>query len=285
MRGLSSAFTTPSSIERLRKKLVLCSDESGGEQIVLEPCREGEPIFLYQPVGSNPKYFYMYETFFTKLNVRLPFSDFECDILRTLNVAPSQMHPNSWGFVRAFYLLCKNYDILPTPPLFFYFFQAKQNHKTKVSWVSLNSFPGRSLLSLFNQSYKHFETRYFRVRNNEFSELIADSSGGYKFPLYWTSNPAYTNGTDRLNLSAVERVDADFLETFPLLNTNNIISLEFEPAALRQYFGNYLLVMFFEYIAYIFELITDSLSYLFQLTCRQCLRPASCLIIQREPKP
>ncbi|KAJ1399700.1 hypothetical protein SESBI_30118 [Sesbania bispinosa] len=41
----------------------------------------------------------------TDLGVRLPFSNFEVSILRYLNIAPSQLHPNAWGFIRSFMAL------------------------------------------------------------------------------------------------------------------------------------------------------------------------------------
>ncbi|BAT76398.1 hypothetical protein VIGAN_01439200 [Vigna angularis var. angularis] len=34
--------------------------------------------------------------------VRLPLSVFQMDVLKTLNVAPTQLHPNSWGYIQAF---------------------------------------------------------------------------------------------------------------------------------------------------------------------------------------
>jgi len=41
------------------------------------------------------KFFYMYMCCFLQLNVRLSLDDFALGVLRLLNVAPTQLHPNS----------------------------------------------------------------------------------------------------------------------------------------------------------------------------------------------
>ncbi|XP_057431497.1 uncharacterized protein LOC130724309 [Lotus japonicus] len=233
VRRLSSIYTSPKSINKLRSQLSLSSKENAGK-ITIEECYEDEPVCFNQaPGGSSPEFFYMYETLFSRLNIKLPFSEFECDVLRTLKVAPTQLHPNSWAYVRAFSILCRNYKINPSARLFFCFFERMFSRK---GWVSLIRIPGKSILSLFTSSYKNFKTKYFRVKNSQdFPELIKDASGGYKFPLYWSSNPSPISVTDRSSLTPIERVHASFLETFPTLSSSDIINLGNKPVALRQY--------------------------------------------------
>ena len=72
---------------------------------------------------------------------------FEKDLLTMLNVAPVQLHPNNWAIIRAFTILCSQLNILPIMKVFLYFFKAK--HSGRQLWVSLNSVPGRALLTLF----------------------------------------------------------------------------------------------------------------------------------------
>jgi len=45
--------------------------------------------------GDTEKFFYMYMCHFSQLYIRLPFEDFTMGVLRLLNVAPTQLHPNS----------------------------------------------------------------------------------------------------------------------------------------------------------------------------------------------
>ena len=45
---------------------------------------------------ASEEFFYMYMCHFSQLYIRLPFYDFTIRVLRLLNVAPMQLHPNSW---------------------------------------------------------------------------------------------------------------------------------------------------------------------------------------------
>jgi len=56
------------------------------------------------------------------LDIRLPLTMFEKGVLRKLNIAPAQLHPNSWVFVKSFKITCKALGIVPTLGKVFYFF-------------------------------------------------------------------------------------------------------------------------------------------------------------------
>ena len=58
-------------------------------------------------------------------------------MLEYLNVAPSQLHPNSWAMVRAIDVLGLFFNIRPSVLVFLYFFQMKLTDK--ISWVALNT--------------------------------------------------------------------------------------------------------------------------------------------------
>lgn len=58
--------------------------------------------------------FYMYREVFSELGVRVPFSSFQIAVLNFLRVAPSQLHPNSWGFIGAFEIFFRVYNLLCT---------------------------------------------------------------------------------------------------------------------------------------------------------------------------
>ncbi|MCI73729.1 hypothetical protein A2U01_0094993, partial [Trifolium medium] len=49
--------------------------------------------------------FGMYEFAFKDLKMRLPFSELVVGVFGWLDLAPSQLHPNSLAFIRAFELL------------------------------------------------------------------------------------------------------------------------------------------------------------------------------------
>jgi len=61
--------------------------------------------------------------------------------------------------------------------VFLYFFEAKSLGKKL--WVSFNGVAGRVLLSLFQQSYKGFQGKFFKIRCSKFDPTLL-----YGFPLY-----------------------------------------------------------------------------------------------------
>lgn len=122
----ASEYTSASLVERFPR---LLTDARRENYVVVEPCVAGESICYRPPPGDEDRFTFVYETMFTKLGVKLPFSDFECGMLRALNIAPSQLHPNSWGFLRAFTILCHGIGSEPSVGLFLSFFQAKSSPK------------------------------------------------------------------------------------------------------------------------------------------------------------
>ena len=93
-------------------------------------------------------------------------------------MAPAQLHPNSWAFVRVFAILCNHFGHTPSVDVFLYFFEAKSPGKKL--WVSFNGVAGRVLLTLFQQSYKGFKGKFFRVCCTDYDRTLLDG-----FPLYW----------------------------------------------------------------------------------------------------
>jgi hypothetical protein len=51
---------------------------------------------------DTPDFMMLYECLFCDLRHHFPFSDFQVEIPNQLDVAPSQIHPNAWGFINAF---------------------------------------------------------------------------------------------------------------------------------------------------------------------------------------
>ncbi|XP_029128209.1 uncharacterized protein LOC114916185 [Cajanus cajan] len=65
--------------------------------------------------GAKMESFYMYDCLIRDLKVKLPFDEFTMGVLRVLNVAPTQLHPNSWAQLQGFKHLCKCVNIKPSP--------------------------------------------------------------------------------------------------------------------------------------------------------------------------
>ncbi|MCH98516.1 hypothetical protein A2U01_0019519, partial [Trifolium medium] len=64
----------------------------------------------------------MYQIAFERLGYWMPFTDLEMAVFRHLHVSPSQLHPNSMVFLRAFEVTTSYLGISPTLKLFFHAF-------------------------------------------------------------------------------------------------------------------------------------------------------------------
>ena len=65
------------------------------DDVILEPCIIWEYVYIACPKGFKNEYLHFYVGVLEDFNIHLPFIDFEFDLLKTLNAAPSQLHPNS----------------------------------------------------------------------------------------------------------------------------------------------------------------------------------------------
>jgi len=90
--------------------------------------------------------------FFTDAHVDLPFNKITMRVLHILNVAPTQLHSNSWGYLQCFRLLCEMFGLTPSPQSFLHCYSARSS--TPVRWVSLVSQSKSALFSPYIISYK-----------------------------------------------------------------------------------------------------------------------------------
>jgi len=89
------------------------------EDVELLPCGEDENVYTQHPEGGEV--YYMYAAVLEEFGVQIPLNDFEMDVIKALNVAPSQIRPNIWAFIRGFEILCKAFEIEPLLGPFLYF--------------------------------------------------------------------------------------------------------------------------------------------------------------------
>ncbi|QCD87102.1 hypothetical protein DEO72_LG3g1634 [Vigna unguiculata] len=71
-----------------------------------------------------------------ELHVRLSLDDFTMGVLRALNIAPTQLDPNSWAYMQAFRVLCRSLYLQPSPYAFLYFYDTRPRQPT--TWLSLD---------------------------------------------------------------------------------------------------------------------------------------------------
>ncbi|RDY10135.1 hypothetical protein CR513_05389, partial [Mucuna pruriens] len=195
--------------------------QHGPWSVLVSPCRHGESVSTIPTAGGKP-YFYLYDTLHSKLGVKLPFTHFERAILQALNVAPTQLYPNSWAFVRAFELLCEDLGKAPSLGVFFWFFSLQKTDK--VGWTSLSNRPKRKLFKPFLESYKSFKTWFFKViPSDSRPNLLLDQLGRPFFPLAWMHQPVVSVTVRRKDLKDWEDVFIKELEELPLLPSADII--------------------------------------------------------------
>ncbi|MED6133740.1 hypothetical protein PIB30_030957 [Stylosanthes scabra] len=111
-------------------------------QYELVPPNSEERVCYYNLLHPEERYFiYMYECLFSKLDVRVSFTQFEQDILYKCRVASSQLHPNSWGFMKAFQTVYWYLHLDLSLRAFLYFFHLTQpfSSRKKSQWSSFRA--------------------------------------------------------------------------------------------------------------------------------------------------
>ncbi|MED6181609.1 hypothetical protein PIB30_020873 [Stylosanthes scabra] len=161
---------------------------------------------------------------------------FECAVLRQINCAPSQIHPNSWGFMRAFQILMEYLEVKPSLEIFFHLFQAKGVDIGM--WVTLSSHQGRTVFCPFKASYKDFKEFYIKVRSAEDSfPFFLDGHLAEKFPLYWNKKPSQCLGLEELSDRDTGLVEFLFLnlEGGKVLTTSELLKWDSDRESVIDY--------------------------------------------------
>jgi len=194
------------------------------EDIVVLPCTPSEPICGDERASNGVPFFYFYQTVFKRIGMRLPFSAFERELLTEIKVASAQLHPNSWAFVKAFDILCGYIGQPLSVDIFLHFFEVKKQGKSL--WVSLSSIAERVIFSLFQQSYKGWKGKFFKVCCSDYD--CADLDG---FPLYWVEEIRLT----KPELPSTDREVCRILASVGTFDTSILISREYDVEALTRY--------------------------------------------------
>ncbi|XP_045797668.1 uncharacterized protein LOC123891829 [Trifolium pratense] len=153
-RGIASTITAQDP------RLFTIVEEAGSENWEVRTPAEGERV-CSSYTGCS---FTMYEMAFKELGFRLPFNDLEAGIFGRLRVAPSQLHPNSLAFIRAYQILCRYLEVEATVALFFYIFQIqRQKVGDRQGWISLKH-QSSKIFRMFVESARGFKERYYVVK-------------------------------------------------------------------------------------------------------------------------
>jgi len=124
----TSSINTELGVHRLRKgdQLDLSFRKEHDSKVAVLPCFPGEPVCADDKGSNDDLFCFIYTPVFKKVKLRLPFTRFERELLTELNIAPAQLHPNSWAFVRAFQILCAHLLLPASVDVFLFLFEAKK---------------------------------------------------------------------------------------------------------------------------------------------------------------
>jgi hypothetical protein len=229
---VSSIYQSAESVVKFRER----HDVSGNfdeEHIILEPVDAGE--YVTSVHTTDPAFFYMYTHFIKDFHLYFPFSEFQMSMLRVLNVAPTQLSPNSWSFIKAFELVCFGLDISePSVAVFFSFYHIKKLFPNSI--VSLSAQPHRGLFGLYSSNYKNYKDTFVRVRCGEGGrDAMYSSDDTPLFPFYWTTNPRLIKGVVYETLSEFERDTVAYLESLNQMSLRDLLDADGAPAVLERY--------------------------------------------------
>ncbi|MED6108545.1 hypothetical protein PIB30_025025 [Stylosanthes scabra] len=107
-------------------------------------------------------FLWVYQELFTRLRMRLPFSDFQRDVMTRCRVAVSQLHLNWRGFILSFEKVCLHSGFRPTIRLFFYIYDV-HFPPGGYGYVSFRARQGRRLFDSYEESIQEFKWHYFKV--------------------------------------------------------------------------------------------------------------------------
>jgi len=94
----SSKYRWSTSLEYFVVNIPMVVSEVERGFVSMEKCLVNDRVCYDREEGESD-FFLMYLAFFTDVHVRLPLDEFTMRVLRILNVAPTQLHPNSWGYL------------------------------------------------------------------------------------------------------------------------------------------------------------------------------------------
>ncbi|MED6155951.1 hypothetical protein PIB30_010299 [Stylosanthes scabra] len=161
-----AVLTQPSVVEsdslpEFRRSFLLMEDSGAEGDYVLEAAGPSDRV-PFRAGEEGPHFLWVYQELFTRLRMRLPFSDFQRDVMTCYRVAVSQLHLNGWGFILAFEKVCLHYGFRPTIRLFFYIYDL-HFPPGGYGYISFRARQGRKLFDSYEDSIQEFKWHYFKV--------------------------------------------------------------------------------------------------------------------------
>lgn len=96
-------------------------DESVAQYDMARLCKASKKVYM-KPKPDSYDFTYVYDFLFKEYGITFPLTEFEAGMLTLMNIAPSQLHPNSWAFLKCFELLCRHLDFEPSTNVYIHFY-------------------------------------------------------------------------------------------------------------------------------------------------------------------
>ncbi|MED6127640.1 hypothetical protein PIB30_089910 [Stylosanthes scabra] len=153
-------------LPELHREMRLAQDLASERDYVLEAAGPSDWLpsdwLPFRALEDRTHFLWVYVELFTRLGVRLPFSDFQREVLTRCQVAASQLHLNGWGFLRTFERVCLHFGFRPSLRIFLYTYQLHAPPPGN-DFLSFRAYHGRRLFDAFEESIQEFKWHYFKV--------------------------------------------------------------------------------------------------------------------------
>ncbi|MED6126081.1 hypothetical protein PIB30_074932 [Stylosanthes scabra] len=210
-------FTHPSVVEadmllELRHEMRVTADRAAEGDFLLEAA--GPSNWLpFRAQEDRTRFLWVYTELFTRLGVRLPFTEFQREVLSRCPVAASQLHLNGWGFLRTFERMCLHFGFRPSWPVFLYTYQLHAPPPGK-GFMSFRAHQGRKLFDSFEESIQEFKWHYFKVLSFPGKRPFWLDDESTPFPwVYWKAEVGDYHITA---LDPLETLAFEFLQSLPV---------------------------------------------------------------------
>ncbi|MED6193232.1 hypothetical protein PIB30_017198 [Stylosanthes scabra] len=199
------------SLPEFRRNCLLMEDSGAEGDYVLEAAKPSDRV-PFRAGEDGPHFLWVYQELFTRLRMRLPFSDFQRDVMTRCRVAVSQLHLNGWGFILAFEKLCLHYGFRPTIRLFFYIYDV-HFAPGGYGYISFRARQGWRLFDSYEESIPEFKWHYFKILAAPGKRAFCLDHENKPFPwVYW--NPEVKDFVV-YNLEPLEMAAFRFLISLP----------------------------------------------------------------------
>ncbi|MED6148587.1 hypothetical protein PIB30_054505 [Stylosanthes scabra] len=156
-----SSMLASEHLPELRREMRLAQDLASERDYVLEAAGPSDRL-PFRVLEDRTHFLWVYVELFMRLGVRLPFPDFQREVLTRCQVAASQLYLNGWGFLRTFERVCLHFGFRPSWRIFLYTYQLHAPPPEN-DFLSFRAYQGRSLFDAFEESIQEFKWHYFKV--------------------------------------------------------------------------------------------------------------------------